>query len=346
MSQPTSAYLAAPASPLLADLTPGTPPTTPRRFTGIAYAGGPVQPYAVATPFIIDLASLRLPARCPVLDGHDRDARLGVCDLRVADGALTCDGHLLPNEDATQLAADADAGFPFQMSVHAEAGAVEQLAAGASATVNGRALSGPLQIWRQTRIREVSFTPTGVDPATTAQLLSLPPLISTHEALMSQPTPAADPAANAPTAETVATLSARVQALEAERDTLQARLAAAPGPDLLAQLQAQIATLTAAEQTRTREAALAAAVADGRLVVGTPLYAHAAQLAAEPLTALLASLTPLQALTGQQTGGQPPAGAAPFSAALAAEFGDQATYDAFIRAETAGRIRINPRGED
>ena len=81
-------------------------------------------------------------------------------------------GRLLSNEDAQSLAADADEGFPWQMSVHAEPGRVEEIAVGASFSVNGRALTGPLIVLRDTLIRELSFTPTGVDAATEARVLS------------------------------------------------------------------------------------------------------------------------------------------------------------------------------
>jgi hypothetical protein len=58
------------------------------------------------------------------------------------------------------------------MSVHAEPGRVEEIAVGASFSVNGRALTGPLIVLRDTLIRELSFTPTGVDAATEARVLS------------------------------------------------------------------------------------------------------------------------------------------------------------------------------
>lgn len=144
--------------------------TKTRTFSGTAYAGGPLREWG--SPIVIDLESLILPPVCPVLEGHDREKRVGVCSLSVQDGRLMAAGRLLSNEDAQSLAADADEGFPWQMSVHAEPGRVEEIAVGASFSVNGRALTGPLIVLRDTLIRELSFTPTGVDAATEARVLS------------------------------------------------------------------------------------------------------------------------------------------------------------------------------
>jgi len=169
-------FLEAPAPTL-------SPPATgdgPRRrtFSGVAYSGDLIRYYG--SPLVIDLASLSLPESCPVLLQHNRDKRVGVCSLVVSDAAsaLVCQGRLLANDEAQQLAADADEGFPWQLSVHAESGSVETVKAGVSVQVNGRALTGPLAICRQTRIRELSFTPTGVDHRTEAHVLSAAPMSS------------------------------------------------------------------------------------------------------------------------------------------------------------------------
>jgi len=202
--------LEAPAPSLgIADAPEGEPRR--RTFSGIAYSGSPVSDWD--EPIIIDLASLSLPDPCPVLGGHSRDIRLGVASLAVRDGLLACDGYLLTNSDALKLAADADEGFPWELSVHAQPGALERVQAGASAVVNGRTLSGPITVLRQTTIRELSFTPTGVDAATSAQVM------------------ASDPQRHAPhpeaTAMTPEELSAQVADLTAQLAAVQARAEAA-----------------------------------------------------------------------------------------------------------------------
>lgn len=178
-----------------------------RTFSGVAYSGAAVSDGW--QPIVIDLASLVLPTPCPTLLQHDRDKRVGVCTLAVADGALTCDGYLLANEEAQELAADADGGFPFQLSVHAQPGTTEEVAPGALVNVNGRTLTGPLVIFRQTAIRELSFTPTGVDGGTSARVWSATPAPIT-------PTSEAVPMTPEDLTAQVAQLTLRAETAEAE----------------------------------------------------------------------------------------------------------------------------------
>ena len=151
----------------------GTSPTDPRRISGVAYSGDVLaHPYWSAVVF--DLATTQAPDRLPVLVEHDRAQRAGVASLRITPERIEIEsGTLLRNATGTQVAADADAGFPWQLSVHIEPREVQQLAAGERATVNGRDVAGPAAIFRNATIREVSFTPTGIDPSTSAAVFSV-----------------------------------------------------------------------------------------------------------------------------------------------------------------------------
>lgn len=241
MNPPTAYYFDAPAPGFSRPATdPGQAPTR-RTFRGIAYSGEVLAEWGGR--FIIDLSSLRLPDPCPTLLQHDRDRPVGVCTLFLADQALACDGYLLSNEEALELAANADEGFPWQLSVHAQPGAVEEVAPGTAVSVNGRDLVGPLSILRQTLIRELSFTPTGVDANTHATVLSAtarPPIQPDEAPAMSKPDEAPAPE--------LAQLSAQV-----------------------ADLTAQLATAT--ERATTAEAALAAHTRSARLSAVTATFA-------------------------------------------------------------------------
>lgn len=96
----------------------------------------------------------------------------------------------------------------------------------------------------------------------------------------------------------------------ADRDTriaaLSAQVQQAPGPDVVADLQRQLAALQQSETDRQRASILTAALSDGRLVHDTPLHAYASGLPLDGLQSLVSSLTPIAALTGTQTGGRPP----------------------------------------
>lgn len=149
------------------DATPGAL----RRFSGTAYSGQVIHGHWAWGDVAFDLDTLRVPERLPVLIEHDRAQRAGVIDrfaINHTDG-LTVHGYLLDTPSGRSIAAEADAGFPWQMSVHIDPGKVEE---GASGPVNGRALSRPATVFRDGAIREVSFTPTGADANTAATVFT------------------------------------------------------------------------------------------------------------------------------------------------------------------------------
>lgn len=150
----------------------GATPAEPRRITGIAYSGDVLaHPYWEAV--IFDLATTTAPDRLPVLVEHDRSQRAGVARLRILPARIEVEsGTLLRNATGDQVAADADAGFPWQLSVHIEPREVQRLSVGESVVVNGRKVEGPANVFRHSLIREVSLTPTGVDSNTSATVFS------------------------------------------------------------------------------------------------------------------------------------------------------------------------------
>lgn len=235
-------YFEAPA-PLLAPLARDSGATRRRGFSGVAYSGAAVSE-GWGTPIAIDLATVRLPENCPVLLSHEHDKRVGVCRLAVAEWALACDGYLLANDAARELAADADDGFPWQLSVHAQPGSIEEIKAGTQAQVNGQTFTGPLLIFRHTSIRELSFTPTGVDSNTHARIWSASPhaISPPNEALtMSQLDDA--PAQLAQLAAENATLREDVAQAIARAETAETALAAQQRAVRLAAVQSTFAQL-------------------------------------------------------------------------------------------------------
>lgn len=145
----------------------------PRQLSGVAYSGGVIEPHAYWGRVVFDLGTTEIPERVPVLVDHDRSRRVGVARLAVQNSAIViAEGQLLGNDQARQVAEDADAGFPWQLSVHIDPARVQQVEPGESVVVNGTEHAGPLFVFRQSRIREVSLTPTGADHRTSAQIFS------------------------------------------------------------------------------------------------------------------------------------------------------------------------------
>lgn len=142
-----------------------------RQFTGIANSGLPFY-YHNGVRAIVDMDSLTLSDKVPVLSLHDRGVRLGFGKLSLDGYVLKIDGTLLTNDDAKKLAADADDGFPWQMSAHISAGLAYDLTENETLTVNGQSYGYPLRVLKNCTVPEVSFTPTGVDKKTIAMILS------------------------------------------------------------------------------------------------------------------------------------------------------------------------------
>ncbi len=141
----------------------------PRQFNGVANSGKPFMHYGEKV--IVDLADITFQAKTPALISHDREKRAGFGVCSVENNQLLIKGTLLANDHGNEVAEDADAGFPWQMSAHVIAGQTDVLKEG-TATVNGQAVSAPIVILRQCKIPEVSFTPTGIDDQTSAMVLS------------------------------------------------------------------------------------------------------------------------------------------------------------------------------
>ncbi len=190
-----------------------------RTFSGIANSGKPF--YQWGDAYIVDLSDITFKDKIPALDSHDRDKRCGVATLTVNNNRLMVSGHLLSNPIGQAIADDADEGFPWELSVHVISDSWENLPPGASTIVNDQTLSGPITILRQNTIREVSFTPTGVDSNTSATVLSdgLPRLADTPKNQSKKPTENKNM--------TIEEALAKIAALEEEITELKKQLAEA-----------------------------------------------------------------------------------------------------------------------
>jgi phage major head subunit gpT-like protein len=74
------------------------------------------------------------------------------------------------NTNAEKVIALAERGFQWQASIGADVVQSEKLPSGETVTVNGRSITGPARIIRQSRLREVSVVTLGADDNTSASL--------------------------------------------------------------------------------------------------------------------------------------------------------------------------------
>lgn len=147
---------------------------TPRRpsFSIVGYTGAPMQVAGFNTPIVVDLTGLKADGQeIPVLRGHDDNRIVGQTDsiqigkdVRLT-GTITSDSR-----DAAEIVTNAKNGFKWRASIGASVLRREFLAAGNTATVNGREVSGPLVIAREAQLYEISFVPIGADNATSASV--------------------------------------------------------------------------------------------------------------------------------------------------------------------------------
>lgn len=218
-----------------------------RKVSGIAYTGEILSYYGSA--LIVDLATAKSANRVPLLIEHDRQQRAGFASLSIDDQGIQLDGELLENEHGKSVADDADGGFPWQLSINAEAERIENVVRGAVTKVNGRKVEGPATIFRGALVREVSFTPTGVDPNTHAAVFAAAPL--PEELNMPDNTEALQTEV-AQLKTQVAELTTKLTAANAERDTAQAALSAQKTAARVEQVKTLFASL---KRTYTDDAA-------------------------------------------------------------------------------------------
>lgn len=148
-----------------------------RRFQGVAYTGDVIENHWCWGNVIFDLSTIAIPSKsiCALVN-HDGDKIVGPIDDVTIDNStgIKVSGKLVDAEGfyGKYIADGSDNGVPWQMSVCIEPGSIEEIMPGTDIVVNGRSLSGPLTVFRNSNISEVSFTPTGWDDGTSAAAMS------------------------------------------------------------------------------------------------------------------------------------------------------------------------------
>ncbi len=145
------------------------------KFSGIAYSGEMIPNHGWWGNLVFDLDSMEAPSNIPTLLEHRVNNRLGfVSDSEIShEKGLAVSGSFLDpekNQYSKEVQDDAEAGFPWQMSVLIEPDRIERVFT--ETEVNGRKINAtqesPLVIFRNSVIREVSFVAIGADRHTNA----------------------------------------------------------------------------------------------------------------------------------------------------------------------------------
>jgi len=141
------------------------------RFRMVAYTGAPMRIAGWRYPVVLDLAGLTIPSQSrPIRFGHDPLSGVGHTDaIRIEDGQLTATGVVSRDTAAArEIVVSARNGFPWQASVGAGVEEFEFIKENQKVVVNGRALSGPLNVVRKATLGEISFVDLGADGRTSA----------------------------------------------------------------------------------------------------------------------------------------------------------------------------------
>lgn len=142
-------------------------------FSISAYTGVPMNVAAFYMPIVLDLAGVKAASQeIPILLDHDPSRIVGQSsEVKIGASGVTVAGSVTGDDaDAAKVVGHAKNGFKWKASVGANVLRREFLEAGKKATVNGREVTGPLLIARESELLEVSFCAIGADNNTSAQV--------------------------------------------------------------------------------------------------------------------------------------------------------------------------------
>ncbi len=135
-------------------------------FSGLAYSGAPMRPGGWYGKVIVDLDGVIIPKQHrPILRQHDHSIIVGhSTSVEVDRKGIRVEGVFSGEKRHVEsVVVPARNGFEWEMSIGADPVRTEYLEAGETTTVNGREVTGPLTISRETSLGEISFVPLGAD---------------------------------------------------------------------------------------------------------------------------------------------------------------------------------------
>ena len=159
------------------------------RFRMTAYTGGPMRITGWQHPVIIDLDGLVIPSQIrPIRFSHDPTAGVGHTDTICIEGGQLIATGVVSRDTAIarEIVVSASNGFPWQASIAASVEDFEFIKKGKKVVVNGREVSGPVNVVRKATLGEISFVDLGADCNTSASvvagsLLQQEQYMETHE---------------------------------------------------------------------------------------------------------------------------------------------------------------------
>lgn len=121
--------------------------------------------------FVFDVSGMKAKAKIPILREHKRDRVVGWSKKAWADGKnfLISGQFSATTRDAKEVLSLANEGYPWQCSVGISPVKIKRLEDEKETfEVNGMTVKGPIDIWLQSSVGEVSFVSLGADDETAA----------------------------------------------------------------------------------------------------------------------------------------------------------------------------------
>jgi len=179
-----------------------------RKVTIVPYSGGIITDHGWWDKVIFDLSTIKTLPDTPLLFNHDSSTVIGRVNLSVQNGQVVGDGVIYSGIDDTaqSIAAKADAGHKWQMSVMISPDSIEDVG-DMPIIVNGLEFRNGV-VFRGGLIRECSILSMGADSRTSATIFNRDDKIFKKDTTMSTAT-------EAQTASDLANALAKITALEA-----------------------------------------------------------------------------------------------------------------------------------
>ncbi|MFI4912441.1 MAG: hypothetical protein ACIAQZ_12310 [Sedimentisphaeraceae bacterium JB056] len=156
------------------------------KVEGCAYGGGKMNLPGWDRPVVVDLEGLSISQNTPLLTNHENKttSRIGVVNAEIQDNKLLIDGSITSSsETAEGIVEQGKAGSDWQLSIGAEAKAVEFVKSG-TRSINAQDHEGPFYHVRESLLREVSVVAVGADGSTSMRVKAMFDLGGDKEALL------------------------------------------------------------------------------------------------------------------------------------------------------------------
>lgn len=122
---------------------------------------------------ILDMDGARYRQKLALIKDHRPDQPLGFStSIKRTKRGLEATGRMLSNQAADEVIKYSREGYPWQASLMAVPTKVENLEAGTTSMVNGREVLGPMTIFREWEMHELTLTTLGADDNTTTEAFS------------------------------------------------------------------------------------------------------------------------------------------------------------------------------